>query len=240
MEIRNLDELINQFVPKTKSQNKNPFAPVFPSRAMIIAPSGGGKTNIVMNLVLDYLQFDRLYLYVKDLEEDKYQFLLSYMQSVQKQYNEANDTEEQIFFFSDRAEDIINVNDLDKDKQNLIIIDDSVLDKEANEKVSELFIRGRKRNALVIYQTQSYFDVPKIMRLNSNYVILLNANNQRELIEIAKTYASDIDFQEFKNLYKQCTAEPFGFMVIDAVSPYKCMKYRCNFDGLYCEENNNN
>ena len=91
-----------------------------------------------------------------------------------------------------------------------------------------------------MYQTQSYFDVPKIMRLNSNYVILLNANNQRELIEIAKTYASDIDFKEFKSLYKQCTSEPFGFMLLDMVSPHKCMKYRCNFDGLYCEEKEDN
>ena len=39
--------------------------------------------------------------------------------------------------------------------------------------------------------------------------------NQRELQQIAFNHSSDIDFQDFMNLYKKCTAKPYYFLVID-------------------------
>jgi hypothetical protein len=233
MDIENLDNLIHQFVPNEKHRNVNDLCPQWPARIIIVAPSGGGKTNLVLNLIIKMLLFDRLYVYVKDLEEDKYVFLLGLMQELEEKFNELNETEDELVTFSDKGEDIVDVNDLNPKMQNLVIIDDAILDSKANEKVSELFIRGRKRNSTIIYQTQSYFDMPKIIRLNANYLILLNVNNKRELIEIAKTYACDIDFQEFKKLYEECTSEPWSFMVIDMKTPHKCLKYRMKFDGVY-------
>ena len=46
-------------------------------RKLIIGPSGSGKTNILMNLVQKSNDImDKIYLYAKDLEERKYQFLI--------------------------------------------------------------------------------------------------------------------------------------------------------------------
>ena len=38
--------------------------------------------------------------------------------------------------------------------------------------------------------------------------------NKRELQQIAFNHSSDIDFRDFLNLYKKCTAKPYTFLVI--------------------------
>ena len=40
--------------------------------------------------------------------------------------------------------------------------------------------------------------------------------NKRELQQIASNHSSDSGFQDFMNLYKNCTAKPYSFVVIDA------------------------
>ena len=40
--------------------------------------------------------------------------------------------------------------------------------------------------------------------------------NKRELQQIAYNYSSDIDFKDFMNFYKKCTAKPYSFLVVDA------------------------
>ena len=43
--------------------------------------------------------------------------------------------------------------------------------------------------------------------------------NKRELQQIALNYSSDIDFKDFINIYKKCTAKPYPFLVNDATLP---------------------
>ena len=81
--------------------------------------------------------------------------------------------------------------------------------------VIELFIRGRKLNNSVVFITQSYFPVPKNIRLNSTHYFVMKIPNKRELQQIAINYSSDVDFQDFMNLYKRCTAKPYSFLLID-------------------------
>ena len=40
--------------------------------------------------------------------------------------------------------------------------------------------------------------------------------DKRELQQIAFHHSSDIDFQDFMNLYKKYAAKPYSFLVIDA------------------------
>ena len=51
--------------------------------------------------------------------------------------------------------------------------------------VTELFIRGRKLNIFVVFITQSYFKVPKDVRLNSTHFFIMKIQNNRELQQIA-------------------------------------------------------
>ena len=63
--------------------------------------------------------------------------------------------------------------------------------------------------------TQTYFAVPKNIRLNYVHYFIIKIPNKQELQEIAFNHSSDIDFEGFMNLYKQCTANPYSFLVID-------------------------
>ena len=84
-----------------------------------------------------------------------------------------------------------------------------------NPVVTESFIRGRKLNISLVLITQSYFALPKIIRLNSAYYFIMKIPNKRELQEVTSHHLSDIDFNDFMNLYKNCTAKPHSFLVND-------------------------
>ena len=71
----------------------------------------------------------------------------------------------------------------------VIVFDDMIADMINNEKlnpiVTELFIRGRKINISIVFITQSYFKVPKGVRLNSTHFFIMKIPNKRELQQIA-------------------------------------------------------
>ena len=96
------------------------------------------------------------------------------------------------------------------------MIADMPFDKKLNPIVTELFIRARKLNISLVFITQSYFAVLKDIRLNSMRYFIMKIPNKRELKQIASQNSSDIDFQDFINLYKKCTAKSYYFLVIDA------------------------
>ena len=91
------------------------------------------------------------------------------------------------------------------------MIADMLSNKKLNPVVTELFIRGKKLNISLVFIKQSYFTVSKNIRLNSTHYFIMKIPNKRELQQIAFNHSSDIDFQDFINLYKKCTAKPYSF-----------------------------
>ena len=73
--------------------------------------------------------------------------------------------------------------------------------KQIGQIVTELFIRGRKLNIFIAFTTQSYFEVPKDVRLNSAQFSIMKISNNRELQHIAFNHSSDIDFKDFTKIY---------------------------------------
>ena len=88
--------------------------------------------------------------------------------------------------------------------------------KKLNLIVNELFTRGEKTNISLVFATQSYFAVPKIIRLNSTQYFIMKIPNKRELQQISFNHLIDIDFEDFVNLYKKCTAKLYSFLVINS------------------------
>ena len=82
--------------------------------------------------------------------------------------------------------------------------------------MTELFIRGRKLNISLFLITQSYFKVPKDVRLNSTHFYIMKIPNKTVIQQIALNHSSDIDFQDLMKIYKKCTTEPYCFLVNDA------------------------
>ena len=82
----------------------------------------------------------------------------------------------------------------------LIVFDDMIADIMTNKKfrsiIKELFIICRKLNISVVFITQSYFSVPKDLRLNSTHYLIMKINNKRELQNIAINDSADIDCKE--------------------------------------------
>ena len=61
---------------KLKHNPDWPYIPDHPYRILIIAGSGSGKINALLNLINNQPYIDKIYLYAKDSYEDKYQFLI--------------------------------------------------------------------------------------------------------------------------------------------------------------------
>ena len=110
-----------------------------------------------------------------------------------------------------------------KKRKMLIVFDDMIADminnKKLNPVVTELLIRDRKRNISTAFITQSFFKVPKDVRLNSTHCFIMKIPNKKELQQIALNHSSDIDFKDFIKNYKKCTAEPYSLLVSDTTLP---------------------
>ena len=81
--------------------------------------------------------------------------------------------------------------------------------------IKEVFIRCRKLNISLVFITQSYFSVPKEVRLNSKYYLIMKIHNKTELQQIVINHSADIDYKNFLKIYRSCTNEPYSFLAID-------------------------
>ena len=111
-----------------------------------------------------------------------------------------------------------------KERRVLIVFDDMIADminnKKLNPIVTELFIRGKEKlNISIVFITQSYFKVPKDVRLNSTHFFIIKIPNKRELQQTALNHSSDIDFKDFMKIFKKYTTEPYSFLVNDTTLP---------------------
>ena len=115
-----------------------------------------------------------------------------------------------------------NNNDYNPDNENkiLIVFDDTIADiihnKKLNSIVTELFIRGRKLNSSLVFITQSYFKVPKDVRLNTTHFLIMKIPDKRERQQISINHSSNINTKDFIKIYKKRTDEPYSFLVNDS------------------------
>ena len=118
-----------------------------------------------------------------------------------------------------------NIDDYNPDEENkiLIVFNDMITDmihnKKLNSIVIELSIRGRKLNISPVFITQSYFKVPKDVRLNTSHFFIAKISSKRELQQIAINQSSDINTKDFVNIYRKYTFEPYSFLVNDTTLP---------------------
>ena len=203
--------------------SKWPYIPDHACRILIIGGSGSGKTNALLNLINNQPDIDKIYLYAKDPYEKKYQYLINKLEKVG--INNFNDPQAFMEYSNDMQDVYKKIEDYNpiKKRKVLIIFDDMITDMINNNKlnpiVTELFIRGRKRNISIVLITQSYFKVPKDVRLNSTHFFITKIPNKREIEQIALNHSPDIDFKDFMNIYKKCTKEPYSFLVNDTTLP---------------------
>ena len=212
---------------------KWPYIPDHPYRILIIGSSGSGKTNALLNLINNQPDIDKIYLYAKNPYEKKYQYLINKREEVGLDH--FNNPKTFIEYSNDMRDVYKNIEDynLGRERKILIVFDDMIADminnKKLNPIVTELFIRGRKLNISLVFITQSYFKVPKDIRLNSTHFFIMKILNKREFQQIALNHSSYIDFKDFMKIYKECTKEPYSFLVNDTtLQPDNPLRFRYN------------
>ena len=182
---------------------------------MIIGGSGSGKINALLNLIREQGDIDKICLYAKDLSEPKYEFLSKKRKEAgTKHFNDPN----ALIECSNTMDDVYkNIHEYNRNRKIkiLIMFDDMIADIMTNKKfqaiIKELFIRCRKLNISLVFITQSYFSVPKDVRLNSTHYLIMKINNRKELQNIAINHSPDIDYKDFEKIYIECTKETYFF-----------------------------
>ena len=179
---------------------------------LIIGPSGSGKTNTLLHLINNLLPIDKMYLYAKDIGEEKYKFLINKRE--QAGLKNLNDSKAFIEYSNDMSDALDDINNYNKnrDKKVLIVFDDMIADieysKDFKRIIRELFYRARKINVSIVFITQSYFRVLKDARLNSTHYILTKISNKKELKRIAGEKSGHLDYKDFLKISNYCTREP--------------------------------
>ena len=96
------------------------------------------------------------------------------------------------------------------------MIADIMTNKKCQAIIKDLFIRWRKSNISLAFIMQSYFSVPKDVRLNSTHYLVMKINNKRESRNISINHSADIDYKDCMRIYTECTKESFNLLTIDA------------------------
>ena len=215
----------------TKGNIIGPEIPDHPYRKLIIGGSGCGKTSSLFNLINQQPDINKTYLHDKDPYEAK--FLVNKQEGTGLKH--FNNSKAFIEYSNDPDDIYKNIEEYNPNKKRkiLIVFDNMIAHmlsiKKLNPTVTELFIRGRKLNISHIFITQSYFAVPKKIRLNSTNYFILKIPNKQKLQQILCNHSSDIDFQNFVKLFKRGSGKPYSFLVIDATpAPDNPLRIRKN------------
>ena len=179
-----------------------PYMPSDIFRMLICGSSGSGKTNLLYHMLTKpLLWYDEIYLYARNLEQDKYKKLIQKMRKLSHEIgyeilNVSND-------------EITPVTEMDYvDNQKLVIFDDYVCDKNQKQ-IIDYFIQGRHKNCSVLYLNQSFYKTPKDIRLNCSHYCLYESPSSREANRISSELGVD------KEVYKAATREPYSFLYVD-------------------------
>ena len=91
---------------------------------------------------------------------------------------------------------------------------------------------------MLAFITQSYFSVPKDVTLNTTDDFTMKINNRKDLKNTAINHSADIDYQDFKKIYRECRKEPYNFLTKDTLHVSDPLRFRKNlFDS--CKNDNN-
>lgn len=175
-----------------------------PFRMCIVAPSGSGKTNFLLNLIHLFCcgnkgTFQTIHIITRNEDEPLYKWLKGVNESI---------------IIKEGLQNTPKLDDFDKSVNHLLVWDDLVLSKDLSS-VEQYYIRARKLNVSVIFISQSYFKIPKIIRNNCSYMVLLKLSGNREVNMILSEFGLGVTKEELLNLYKYATNEKFSPLIID-------------------------
>jgi len=174
-----------------------------PFRMCVVAPSGSGKTNWLINFIHLCCQgkgtWADICILTRNKDEALYNYLSGKSDSIQIKEGLSN---------------LPPLDKFDKKENHLICFDDLVLSKDLSA-VENYYIRARKLNVSCIFISQSYFKIPKIIRNNCSYLILLKLSGNRELNLILSESGLGLNKDQLLKMYEEATKTKFVPLIID-------------------------
>jgi hypothetical protein len=208
MKIPNYDP---DFSSTTGYKQGHPCMPADVFRMLICGPSNSGKTNILLHMIYELLAYDKVYLFSKNLHQNKYQALL-------QDFASNIDPVAGYEVIEAPGDGIIPLEELPVDNQKIVVFDDLVCESNQNS-IINYFINGRHRNCSVIYLTQTFYKVPKNIRDNCSHFCVF-----KFLPRENKRIADELDVDH--TLLDRATDKKYSFLYYD--KPQKSVKK--NFD----------
>ena len=199
-------EIPNYDVKGDKDSNFTQLYAFMPDRCfrmLICAPSGSGKTNLLLHMInKPLLFFDKIYLYAKNLQQNKYQYLLKKFEPLSKKYGyniiEASNG------------DIIPLHEVDDGNQKLIIFDDYLNTGVKNDReIRNYFTNSRNKKCSCIYLSQSFYNTDKTIRLNCSHHCIFDFPSKNEQSRICQ------ELNVKKDDYLLATNKPYTFLYVD-------------------------
>ena len=146
-----LDSIANE--NKIEHNEKWSYIPDHPHRIIIIGGSRSGKTNALINLINEQNNIDKIYLYARDLNEPKYEYLIKKREGIGiKHLNNPNAFIE----FSNTMDDVYEkIDDYPSRRRKILVVFDNMImtNKRFQTIIKELFIRCRKLNISLVFIT---------------------------------------------------------------------------------------
>ena len=221
----NSNELTNWYdimpasmIPKVDNPAYDDHQVELPARIVLAGSSGSGKSQAILSMIHKMPDtFSHIVLVTQNSEEPLYKFLKSKLKP-------------EDITICEGMKDMPGINDLDRGYPNhtLVICDDMVLEKN-QDKFKELFMRGRKVPATIVYATQSYFDTPTFIRKNLTHCWLKKLATMRDLNLVLKDYDFAATSDEMHDMYDYCTKDG-GFLNLAVVDKDSNRWYRKNFN----------
>ena len=214
------EQMPKEFLDKVDNPNFALHKLKLPLRMCLISPSGGGKTNYLVNLISLFSRgkkgtFSTITIITRNKDEPLYKWI---------------QTKTDQIVIKEGLSNTPKLDDFDKEKNHLVVWDDLVLSKDLSM-VENYYIRARKLNVSVIFISQSYFKIPKIIRNNCSYMVLLKLSGNREVNLILSEFGLGVTKEELLALYEYATKEKFSPLIIDMEAPPED-RFRKGFDEI--------
>lgn len=219
--IKSGDNKIRHYPMESKLNIKLPF------RMLLCGPSGSGKTNVLLNLIKMIGIFDKVILLAKHLDEPLYKHLIDTYAKIEKKLKV------QMMLPISTAKDMPEVEDCNEKENTLLIIDDMICeDKKELAKIGAFWTQARKKGVSMVFITQSYYAVPKIIRQNTQYIVIKKIDTPKDLTALLRETSLGIDMKELTHLYQTALNQGnshTSFFLIDTVTGNKSLRFRANF-----------
>lgn len=210
---------------KGKYKNYDKIKIEVPLRLLIVGSSGSMKTNCLLNIISQLNAWQKIYLCGRNINQPLYRFLIDIL-------------DENTLFTCENVDDLPQIEEFDPKLSNLLIFDDMICENNTTlKKISSYFVRGRHVNISSVFLSQSYFDTPKLVRKNCDYIILKKINTKKDLKMLLKEYNIDDNVDDVMNIYQKVSKlEPQNWLLIDLITSDNSLKYRLNFSPINIQQ----